>query len=110
MGAHDIPHKNRLGLRLKEEIFYRMDGGSLLMAALPYLSHWLPHLSGSSMKELTQGRQLSRPLGPAFLCSQALQLQHKTVCESAVCVPETIPDKGQDVNICWYLSIPSQDR
>jgi hypothetical protein len=28
-----------LGLRLKEEIFYQMDGGNLLMAALPYLSH-----------------------------------------------------------------------
>jgi hypothetical protein len=33
-----ILNENRLGLRLKEEIFYQMDGGSLLMAALPYLS------------------------------------------------------------------------
>jgi hypothetical protein len=31
--------QHSLGLRLKKEIFYQMDGGSLLMAALPYLSH-----------------------------------------------------------------------
>jgi hypothetical protein len=26
-------------LRLKEKFFYQMDGGSLLMGVLPYLSH-----------------------------------------------------------------------
>jgi hypothetical protein len=61
--------QNRLGLRMKEEIFYQMDGGSLLMATLPYLSHWLPHLSSSSMKELTQGGQLSRPPWPSIFIS-----------------------------------------
>jgi hypothetical protein len=53
----------------EEEIFYRMDGESLLMAALPYLGHWLPQLSSSSMKELTQGRQLSRPPWPSIFMS-----------------------------------------
>jgi hypothetical protein len=53
-------HKNKLGLRLRREIVYRMDGGSLLMATLSYLSHWLLHLSSSSTKELTQGEQPSR--------------------------------------------------
>jgi hypothetical protein len=42
-------------------LFYKMNGGSLLMAALPYLSHWLPHLSSSSMNELIQDRLISRP-------------------------------------------------
>jgi hypothetical protein len=28
----------------------------------------------------------------------------------AVCVPETIPNKDQDVNIWWWLSAASQDR
>jgi hypothetical protein len=65
-GTHSILHKNRLGLRMKEEIFYQTDVGSLLMAALPYLSHWLPHLSSSSMEELTQGRQLSGPPWPSI--------------------------------------------
>jgi hypothetical protein len=55
-GIHGILHKNRLGLKLKEIIFYWMDSGSLLMAALPYLNHWLPLLSNSSMKELTQNK------------------------------------------------------
>jgi hypothetical protein len=41
---------------LKEKIFYQMDSGSLLMATLPHLSHLLPHLSNSSMKELTQDK------------------------------------------------------
>jgi hypothetical protein len=30
--------------------------------------------------------------------------------KGVVCVPETIPDKGQYVNICWCLSAPSKDR
>jgi hypothetical protein len=46
--------QDRLGLRLKEKIFYQTDGGSVLMATVSYLSHWLPHLSNSSMKELTE--------------------------------------------------------
>jgi hypothetical protein len=40
-GTYGILHKNRLGLRLKEEVFYQTHDGSLFMAALPYLSHWL---------------------------------------------------------------------
>jgi hypothetical protein len=47
--------EERLGLRLRREIFYQTDGGSLLMATLPYLSCWPLHLSSSSMKELIQG-------------------------------------------------------
>jgi hypothetical protein len=53
--------QERLGLRLRREIFYQMDGGSLLMAALPYLSHWFLHLSTSSTKEFIQGKQHSKP-------------------------------------------------
>jgi hypothetical protein len=60
---------NRLGLRLKVEIFYQKDGESLLMAALSYLSHWLPHLSSSSTKELIQGGQPSRPSWPSIFMS-----------------------------------------
>jgi hypothetical protein len=55
--------KNRLGLRQRREIFYQMDGGSLLMATLPSLSHWLLHLSGSSIKELIQCEE---PLSPPW--------------------------------------------
>jgi hypothetical protein len=33
----------------------------------------------------------------------------KTVVKGTVCVSETIPNKGRDVNIYWYFSTPTQD-
>jgi hypothetical protein len=55
--------------RLRREIFYWTDGGSLLMAALPYLSCWPPYLSSSSTKELIQGEQPLRPPWPSIFMS-----------------------------------------
>jgi hypothetical protein len=63
-GTHVTHHKNRLGLRLRREIFYQADGGSLPMAILQFQNCLLSHLSRSSMKELTQIKQLSRPPRP----------------------------------------------
>jgi hypothetical protein len=48
-------------LRLKEEVSCHAGGGNLPMTVLQFQSHWLPHLSNSSMEELTQSGQLSRP-------------------------------------------------
>jgi hypothetical protein len=81
-GTHSILHKNRLDLKLKENIFYQTDSGSLLMAALPYLSHWLPHLSNSSMKELIQGggTALETALAQQFYVPKLSSIS-KTVCK-----------------------------
>jgi hypothetical protein len=35
-GTHGTHHKSRLGLRLRREIFYQADGGSLLTAILQF--------------------------------------------------------------------------
>jgi hypothetical protein len=64
-------HKNRLGLRLRREIFYQMDGECLLMASLPYLSRWPLYLSSSSMKELIQGEQPLRLCWPSIFMSSS---------------------------------------
>jgi hypothetical protein len=53
----------------QEQAWFKTEEGNLppdgwwkfATAALPYLSHWLLHLSSSSMKELIQGEQPSRP-------------------------------------------------
>jgi hypothetical protein len=66
-GTHGILHKNRLDSKVKEEIFYWMEGGSLLIATLPYLSHWVPHLSsegphsGQTALETTLGQHFYVP-------------------------------------------------
>jgi hypothetical protein len=72
-GIHGILHKNRIGLRLKEEIFYQMDGGSLLMV------HCHVWVTGSHICQAVPLRYALRTdssqdhLGSAFLFLWALQ-------------------------------------
>jgi hypothetical protein len=75
---------------MKEEIFYQRDGGSLLMTELPYLSRWLPHMSSSSMKEVTQGKQLLRQLWLRIFMSPSSPAYIRQYMKDAVSVPEKI--------------------
>jgi hypothetical protein len=95
-GTHGTLHKDRIGLRLKEENFYWTDGGSLLMVALPYLTHWLPHLLSSSTKVFTQGGQLLRSLGPAFLCPKLSSISKTEYERSSLCARNN-PQQGPRV-------------
>jgi hypothetical protein len=42
--------------------------------------------------------------------SPSSQTQVGWYVKGAVCMPKTIPDKGQDVNICWCLHLLKIDR
>jgi hypothetical protein len=93
---HITQHKNRLGLRLRREIFYQTDNGSLLMATLPYLSHWPIHMSSSSTKELIQSEQPLRPPRPAFLCTKISSIS-KALCERCNQHAQNNPRQGLKV-------------
>jgi hypothetical protein len=60
------------------------------------------------MKELTQGGQLQTTLAQHFYVPKLFSIRRQYV-KGALCVPETILDKGQDINICSCLSAPSED-
>jgi hypothetical protein len=73
-GTHGILHKNRLCLRMKEEISCPGAWWNLPMAVSQSQSHWLPHLSSSSMKELTQGGQFLIPPWPSIFMSPSFSI------------------------------------
>jgi hypothetical protein len=99
-GMHGIRHKNRLGLRLKEKISYWRDDGSLLMAALPYLSHWLPHLVWVPWRNSLRANSSWAHLGPVFLCPQALQHKKDSMWKmQSVCQKQSLIFAG----VCLHL-------
>jgi hypothetical protein len=62
------------------------------------------------MKEFTSGwTTLETTLAQHFYVPKISSIS-KTVCKRYNLCAINNPDKGQYVNICWYLSTPSQDR
>jgi hypothetical protein len=69
------------------------------MAALPFLSYWLPHLLSSSRKEHIQSEQPLRPSWLITFMSPSSLASVKRYAKGVAFVPKTILRKGQEQSI-----------
>jgi hypothetical protein len=79
--------------KTEEGIFYWTDGGNLLMATSPFLSHWFPHLLSSSVKEPIQCEQPLRPSWPSTFMSPSSAASVRRYAKDIAYVPKTIPGR-----------------